>query len=215
MAAWISKLMNLLSGPIVRRVDAEVRRYHEQESRYHHQALSSLRRSIEPAVLPIVLLNEVAHLQQIPTSFIARQPDLVIIGFAARELRAVFDAARFVDPPVEDESSIAGATLLFLDEYHLIDVLRRLPTLFVPVRNAIIYPFRGDYLDETALRQILHRLGFPEISILQFERISGSVSLSGVSHPNPISSLPMMLSPIAEAESTTNWMVVSRFPVQQ
>lgn len=208
MALWVSKLINTLCRPLVKRISAELRPHYEQE-------IAVLRRSIESAALPLVLKNEIEHMQQLPLIFIREQKELVVIGFASNELSKFFSDSRCMVPPIHDESSLTCDCLTFLDEYHFVTMIRELPTLFSPVRQAIILPFRGDYLSETNLRQILHQLGFSEVFMMDYDRISDSYSICGISHPSPVSSLPIMMCPVADSDVTTRWLVASRYPRQQ
>ncbi len=210
MALWISKLMNALCRPLVQRVGAELLPHFKDEL----QELATMRRATEHAVLPLVLKNEIEHMQQLPLSFLREQKGLVFVGYGSGELHGALEGSRCLVPPVRNESGLGGDCLVFLDEYHFVALIRELPTLFVPVRRAIVLPFRGDYLAETRIRQILHQLGFPEVSVMDYERYSDICSISGVSHPMPVDALPVMVSPVAESDATTRWLVANRYPVQ-
>jgi hypothetical protein len=207
MALWISNLMNALCRPLVRRIGAQLLPRFEQE-------LASMRRATEPAVLPLVLKNEIEHMQLLPLAFLREQKSLVFVGFGSGELHGVLGDSRCLIPPVRYESDLDGDCLVFLDEYHFVTLIRELPTLFIPVRRAIMLPFLGDYLPETHIRQILHQLGFPEVSVMDYERLSDTCSVSGISHPMPVSSLPILISPVAESDATTRWLVANRYPTQ-
>lgn len=208
MALWISKLVNALCQPLVKRISAELRPHHEEQ-------IAALRRSIEPPALPLILRNEIEHMQQLPMAFLQKHANLVFIGYGCMDLSGVFANSRCLTPSITDESSLSSDCLVFLDEYHLISLIRGLPTLFTPVRKAILFPFYGDYLADAAIRQILHFSGFPEIYLIDYERISDHCSISGISHPAPVSSLPLMICPEAPSISATRWLVASRYPSQQ
>ncbi|OQA34038.1 MAG: hypothetical protein BWY57_00781 [Betaproteobacteria bacterium ADurb.Bin341] len=171
-------------------------------------------RATEPAILPLVLKNEIEHLQQLPLPFLQKQEYSVFIGYSSNELGDIIEGSRCLIPPIRNESGLSGNCLVFLDEYHFVSLIRELPTLFTPVRRTILLPFRGDYLPERRLRQILHQLGFPEIFIMDYERLSNTCFTSGISHPIPVSSLPLMLSQVKKSDATTRWLVANRYPTQ-
>ncbi|UCV29295.1 hypothetical protein [Ferribacterium limneticum] len=208
MALWISKLMNTLCRPLVRRIGAELLPHIRQE-------LAEMRRASESAILPLVLKNEIEHMQQLPLAFLREQKQLVFVGYCSSELSGIIDGSRCLLPPIKSESELASNCLTFLDEYHFIRLIRELPTLLVPVHSSVVLPFRGDYLPEGRIRQILHQLGFPEVLMLTYERLSESASISGVSNPMPVSSLPIMLNPVVEPDMATRWLVANRYPTQQ
>lgn len=210
MAIWISKLMNALCRPLVRRIGAELAPHFRQEL----QELTDMRRAMEPAILPLVLKNEIEHMQQLPLSFLHEHKSLVFVGYGCAELQNALGGSRSLTPPVRDEAELAGDCLVFLDEYHFVTLIRELPTLFVPVSHAVILPFRGDYLPTMRIRQILHLLGFPEVMVMDYVRLSEVCSVSGISHPMPVSSLPVMISPVTESDAATRWLVALRYPTK-
>lgn len=208
MALWISKLVNALCRPLVRRIGAELLPHVRQE-------LAEMRRATEPAILPLVLKNEIEHMQQLPLAFLREQKQLVFVGYCSSELSGIIDGSRSLPPPIKSESDLACNCLTFLDEYHFVRLIRELPTLLVPVHKSIVFPFRGDYLPEWRIRQLLHQLGFPEVFMLTYERLSEATSISGVSNPMPVSSLPMMLNLVAESDLAIRWLIANRHPTQQ
>lgn len=205
MAIWISKLMNALCRPLVKRVSGELRLHHDQQ-------FATLRRSLEPAVLPLVLKSEIQHMQQLPLIFLKEQKSLVFVGFGGYELSKPFNDARCIVPPVREESQLTGDCLVFLDEHHFLSMIRTLHTLLIPVRRIIMLPLQGSCMEEAELRRILHQLGFPEIFLMDYERISDSYVISGISHPVPVTALPMMIRPPNELKGETRWLVASRYP---
>lgn len=207
MAVWISKLMNVLCRPLVKRVCAELKPSFEEQA--------ALLRRGSPPVLPLVVKNEIEFMQELPIGLFDEHDSWVVVGFCSKELQGVINNAVCIEPPVVEESSLASMAALFLDEYHFVHLIHQLPTLFVPVRKAIVLPFRGRYLEESLLRQTLHQLGFPEIFMLDCDRLSGVRRISGVSHPAPVSADPIMISPVAEPVIGTRWLVASRYPGQQ
>lgn len=215
MALWISKLMNSLCRPLVRRIGAELLPHFRQELQELAKELASMRRATELAVLPLVLKNEIEHMQQLPLPFLREQKGVVFVGYGSGELCGALEDSRCLIPPVGDESALSGDCLVFLDEYHFIALIRELPTLFVPVRRFIVLPLRGHYLAEIRIRQILHQLGFPEVSVMDYEKLSETCSISGISHPLPVDSLPIMIDPVAVSDATTRWLVANRFPSQK
>lgn len=208
MALWISKLVNALCQPLVKRISAELRPHHEEQ-------IAALRRSIEPPALPLILKNEIEHMQQLPMAFLQKHTSLVFIGYRSMDLSRAFANSHCLTPSITDESSLSSDCLIFLDEYHLISLIRELPTLFTPVRRAILFPCYGDYLADKAIRQILHFSGFPEIYLIDYERITDQCSISGISHPAPVTSLPLMLCPEVPPIFGARWLVASRYPSQQ
>ena len=210
MALWISKLMNALCQPLVRRVGAELLPHFKQEL----QELQEMRRATEQAVLPLVLKNEIEHMQQLPLSFLREQKGLVFVGYGGSELQDALEGSRCLIPPVRNESGLDCDCLVFLDEYHFITLIRELPTLFVSVCRAIVLPFRGGYLTDTRVRQILHQLGFSEVLVMDYEKLSETCTVSGISHPQPADLLPFMIDPVAASDATTRWLVANRLPTQ-
>lgn len=210
MALWISKLMNALSRPLVRRVGAELIPHFKEVL----QELANIRREMEQAVLPLVLKNEIEFMQQLPISFLREQKSVVFVGYGSNELLTAFAGSRYLIPPVRNESGLSGDCLVFLDGYHFVALMRGFPTLLVPVRRVILLPFCDDYMADTRIRQILHQLGFPEVSVMDYERASETCTISGISHPLPVSALPVMITPVAKSDASTRWLVASRFPSQ-
>lgn len=214
MALWISKLMNALCRPLVRRIGAELLPHFRQELLELTKELASARRATELAVLPLVLKNEIEHMQQLPLSFLREQKSVVFVGYGSGGVCGAFEESRCLIPPVRDESRLSGDCVVFLDVYHFVSLIRELPTLFVPVRRAIVIPLSEDYLAEMRIRQILHQLGFPEVLVMDYEKLTETCSVSGVSHPLPVDSLPFMIDPMTASDATTRWLVANRFPTR-
>jgi len=214
MALWISKLMNALCRPLVRRIGDELLPHFRQELLELTNELASTRRATELAVLPLVLKNEIEHMQQLPLSFLREQKSVVFVGYASGDVCGALEDSRCLIPPVRDESRLSGDCLVFLHEYYFVSLIRELPTLFVPVRCAIVLPLSENYLAEMRIRQILHQLGFPEVLVMDYEKLSETCTISGISHPLPVDSLPVMIDPVTASDATTRWLIANRFPSQ-
>lgn len=204
--------MSTLCRPLVKRIGAELVPKQAQEVAVVKQSLAQLERAITPAILPLVMKNEIEHVQQLPRTFLHEQQSLSFVGYTCQELHSDFASATFLVPPVGCPTVLTGDSLVFLDEYHFVTLIRTLPTMFPNIRGNILFPYRGDYLPEVQLRQLLHQLGFPEIFVLDYDRLLDSYSISGVSNPVPVSSLPHMITPVAESDSTTRWLIANRIP---
>ena len=203
--------MNTLCRPLVRRISAELGPKQAKDISALNQLIE---RSVVPTILPLVMKNEIEHMQDLPLSFLHKQERLTFVGYTCRELYADFSSAALLVPPVDCPTLLTGDSLVFLDEYHFVSLIRTLPTMFSGIHSNILLPYRGDYLLEVQLRQLLHQLGFPEIFALDYDKLLDSYSISGVSNPTPVSSLPYMVTPITESDATTRWLIANRIPTQ-
>jgi hypothetical protein len=204
----ISKLMDIFCAPIVNRVSRQLSPM-LSELRKGIQSIQTLHHRAEPPLLPLLIRSELEHIEHLPLPYLRKLTNLVIVGYCGEEVAATIPGARFLHPPLAATTEIPAATLVFLNEYHVLSLLRQVTAFPVFRGGMLLIPFAGNFIEETSLRRILHELGHIEICWIDYDRTDQSLAISGISHPEPISCTPTTVTSSCALRGRTRWLRAS------
>lgn len=206
MARLISKLMDVVCAPIVNRM----RRQLASEFLELRNDIQSLRRLVELPFPASLIKGELEHIEHLPLPYLRNLVNLVIVGYHSEDVARILPEAQFMCPPFVAVAAVFESNLLFLNEYHAMSLLRQIAALPVSRNTIILVPFTGAFVEEKTLRGSLHELGYAEICWLDYDRTSQTLAVSGISHPEPISCMPIMVTPSHCPRGDGRWLRASR-----
>jgi len=172
--------------------------------------IQTLRRVTELPMIPLLIKGEIEHIEHLPLPYLRNLSNLIIVGYHGEDVASTLPRAKFLSPPFDETTTIPRCTLLFLSEYHVISMLRKVIAFPASRHDLMLVPFAGDFIEEVSMRRILHELGYAEICWLDYDRTDQSLVVSGISHPIPISCMPVMVTPTHTHHGGTRWLRASR-----